>query len=135
MLNFSGVSSNKILHYIDVYLKEKLINIVIVHVGVNDLLNGNGQLKINQLSENIKKITQQCVSFWVKKIYVSGLVLTTRIDLQTLEIVHVLLSIFCEDNGFVYIDNRNIKGNFLYQDGLQLLDIGKKILERRLFLF
>ena len=42
MLNFSGVSSNKILHYIDVYLKEKLINIVIVHVGVNDLLNGNG---------------------------------------------------------------------------------------------
>ena len=71
----------------------------------------------------------------MKKIYVSGLVLTTRIDLQTLEIVHVLLSIFCEDNGFVYIDNRNIKGNFLYQDGLQLLDIGKKILERRLFLF
>ena len=71
----------------------------------------------------------------MKKIYVSGLVLTTRIDLQTLEIVHVLLSIFCEDNGFVYIDNRNIKGNCLYQDGLQLLDIGKKILERRLFLF
>ena len=63
MLNFSGVSSNKILHYIDVYLKEKLINIVIVHVGVNDLLNGNGELKINQLSGNIKKITQQCVSF------------------------------------------------------------------------
>ena len=36
MLNFPGVSSNEILHYIDVHLKEKLIDTVIIHVGVND---------------------------------------------------------------------------------------------------
>ena len=66
----------------------------------------------------------------MKKIYVSGLVFTTRVDWPTLERVHVLLSNFCGDNGFVYIDNRNIKGDCLYQDGLQLLDTGKKILER-----
>ena len=36
---------------------------------------------------------------------------------------------FCGDNGFVYTDNRNIKGDCLYQDGLHLLDTGKKILE------
>ena len=83
MLNFPGASSNEILHYIDVHLKEKLIDTVIIHVGVNDLLNENSQLKINQLIENIKKITQECVSFGVKKIYVSGLVFTTRVDLQT----------------------------------------------------
>ena len=81
MLNFPGASSSEILHYIDVHLKEKLIDTIIVHVGVNDRLNENSQLKTNQLIGNIKKITQKCVSFGVKKIYVSGLVFTTRGDL------------------------------------------------------
>ena len=120
ILNFSGASSNEILHYIDVQLKEKLIDTVIVHVRVNDLFNGNSQLKINQLIENIKKITQKPVSFGVKKIYISGLVFTTRVHLLTLERVHVLLSSFCGNNGFVYIDNRNRKSDCLYQDGLHL---------------
>ena len=80
------------------------------------------------------KILRKCVSFGVKKIYVSGLVFTTRVDLPTLERVHVLLSNFCGDNGFVYIDNRSVKSDGLYQDGLHLLDNGKKILERN-FIF
>ena len=65
----------------------------------------------------------------MKKIYVAGLVFTTRLDLQTLERVHVLLSNFC-----LYINNRNIKGDCLYQDGLHLLDTGKRILEHN-FIF
>ena len=68
----------------------------------------------------------------MKKIYVSGLVFTTSVDFPTLEKFHVLLSNFCGDNGFVCIDNRNIKGDCLYQDGLHLLDTGKKILEHNL---
>ena len=94
------------------------------------MLNENSQLKINQLIENIKKITQECVSFGVKKIYVSGLVFTTRVDLPKLERVYTLLSNLCGDNEFVYIDNRNIKGDCFYQDSLHLLDTDKKILER-----
>ena len=35
--------------------KKKLIDTAIVHVGVNDLLNGNSKFKTNQLIENIKK--------------------------------------------------------------------------------
>ena len=102
MLNFPGASSNKILHYINVHLKEKLIDIELIHVGVNDLLIRNSLLKVNQLIENIKKITQKCVSAGVKKIYVSILVFTRRVDLPTLERVHALLSYFCGDNGFVF---------------------------------
>ena len=134
VLNFQGASSNEILHYIDVHLKEKLIDTVIIHVGVHDLLNGNSQLKVNELIENIRKITEKCVSFGVKKIYVSGLVFTRRVNLPTLERVHALLSRFCGDNGFVYIDNRNITGDCLYQDSLHLLNTGKNILERN-FIF
>ena len=41
-----------------------------------------------------------------------------------------IISNFCGDNGFVYIHNKNIKGDCLYQDSLHLLETGKKILER-----
>ena len=58
-----------------------------------------------------------------------GLVFTTRVDLPTLERNHVSLSDFCVDNCFVYIDNRNIKDDSLYQEGLHLLGTGKKILD------
>ena len=68
------------------------------------------------------------------KIYVLVLVLTPRVDLSTLERVHVLLSNFYGDSGFIYIDNKNIKGDCLYQDRLHLLDTGKKSLERN-FIF
>ena len=108
---------------------------VIVYVGVNDLLNGNSQLKINQSIANIKKITQKRVSFGIKQIYVSGLIFTTRVDLPTLERVHALLSNFFGDNDFVYIDNSNIKRDCLYQDRLLLLDTGKKFQNVILFLF
>ena len=66
----------------------------------------------------------------MNKINVLRLVFATKVNLPTLEGVHVLLSYFCGDNGFVYINNRNRKGNCLYQDCLYLLDTGKKILER-----
>ena len=48
---------------------------------------------------------------YILKIYILGLLFTTRVDLRTLERVHVLLSNFCGNNGFSYIDNRNTKGD------------------------
>ena len=63
---------------------------------------------------------------------------TTRVDLPTLGRVHVLFPNFCINDGFVYIDNRNIEDDCFYQYVLQLLDTGalasKKVLERK-FIF
>ena len=39
MLNFLRSSSKQILHYIDIHLEDKSIDTVLLHVGVNDLLN------------------------------------------------------------------------------------------------
>ena len=50
--------------YIDVHLKEKLIDTVIVHVEVNDLRDENSQLKI------LKKLPQNVsVSEWRKYMF------------------------------------------------------------------
>ena len=48
---------------------------------------------------------------YILKIYILGLLFTTRVDLRTLERIHVLLSNFCGNNGFSYIDNRNTNGD------------------------
>ena len=39
MLKFTGSSSKQMSHYIDINLEDKYIDIVILHTGVNDLLN------------------------------------------------------------------------------------------------
>ena len=39
MLKFTGSSSKQMSHYIDINLEDKYIDIVILHAGVNDLLN------------------------------------------------------------------------------------------------
>ena len=131
MLNFPGPSPNEVLHWCS--FKRK-INWYRYRSCWSKWPARWKQPIENKPIENIKKITPKCVSFGVKKIYVSGLVFTTRVDLPTLERVRVLLSNFCGDNGFVYIDKRNIKGDCLYQDGLHVLDTAKKILERN-FIF
>ena len=66
--------------------------------------------------------------FGVKNVFVSWLVYTTGVDVYLLERVHVLILGFCRKNCSVYIDNRNIRKDSLYKDGLHLIDKGKAFL-------
>ena len=43
MLNFPGSSSKHMLHCIDIYLEDKSIETVPLHVGANNPLNNNSQ--------------------------------------------------------------------------------------------
>ena len=60
MLNFPGYSSKQMLHYIDIHLEDKSIDTVLLHVGVNDLLNDNSQSNVDNLMSNIHKIVEKC---------------------------------------------------------------------------
>ena len=66
--------------------------------------------------------------FGVKSVFISGLVYTTRVDVCLLERIHVLIFDFFRKNCFNYIDNRNIRIDCLYKDGLHLIYKGKAIL-------
>ena len=66
--------------------------------------------------------------FGVKSFFISGLVYTTRVDVSLLERIHVLIFDFCRKNSFINIDNRNIRSDSLYKDGLHLIDKGKAFL-------
>ena len=70
-------------------------------------------------------MVEKCCSYSVKNILLSVIVLTTRVSLIQ---VHNMISNFCNTNGLYYIDNRNIRADCLYKDGLHLIDKGKIVL-------
>ena len=93
------------LHYIDIHLEDKSIDTVLLHVGVNDLLNDNNKSNVDNLMSNIHKIVEKCKRAGFRNIFVSSLVYTARVSLAILERVHNLIS-----NACFYIDNRNMRG-------------------------
>ena len=91
MVSFPGATSNEILHYLDVHLTNSSADTVILHVGVNDLLEDNSQLKIENLGNNLRSMLEKCHAFGSKNVFISGLVYTTRIGLPVLERTHEMI--------------------------------------------
>ena len=131
MLNFPGASSRQLLHYMDIHLEGIQADTVVIHVGVNDLLNYSNQSRVDLLMKNIicmvEKV-EKCRNYGVNNIFLSGIVFTMRVSLDILIQVHNKISNFCNTNGLYYVDNRNIRADCLYKDGLHLIDKGKIVL-------
>ena len=104
MFNFPSASSHQLLHYRDVYLNDKAIFPVIMDIGINDLMTNSSRSSMGNLISNIKKVIEKCLIFLVKNAFITGLVYLK---------VHVLILDFCRKNCFIYIDNTNIRGNYI----------------------
>ena len=127
-LFFPGATSEQLLQYLDVNLNIYSPKTVILHVGINDLLNDSGDSNVEKLLKNFNEMIKKCRVFNVKNILLSGLVYCKRVALPLLEKLHLKVVELCSQNGVTYIDNRNIYSNHLYQDNLHLLHSGKRIL-------
>ena len=68
VFNFPDASSQQSLHYLDVHLNDKSIDVGIIEVIINDLLTKNSRSRsgMNNLTSNIKKITEKC---WLVGLY------------------------------------------------------------------
>ena len=69
--NFPGVNSVHINHHIIATLLEDKPDIVIVHVGINDVLNRFDQ---DQIIKNIQQIYITCKNFNVNQVIISRIV-------------------------------------------------------------
>ena len=71
MFNSSGASSHQLLHYLDVHLNDKLIDVGIIEVIINVLLTNSSRSRsgMNNLTSNIKKNTEKCLMFGVKNVF------------------------------------------------------------------
>ena len=102
---------------------------VLIHAGINDVLNNKSQSNTENLLSNIKYMVDKCRKVGVKNKLISGLVFSTRVSvLEVLEKIRKTPHAFCSSYSLTYPDNRNIRGVHFCQDDLYLLQSGKKIL-------
>ena len=120
MVSFSGATSKEILHYLDVHFANSSADAVILHVGVNDLLEDNIQSKIENLGKNLRSMVEKCYTYGIKNVFISGLVV--------LEKAHEMIVHLRSKLGICYVDNQNIRREHLWKDGLHLVESGKVIL-------
>ena len=105
MTSFPGAKSAEILHYLDVHLTNSSADVVILHVGVNDFLEDNSQLKIENLGKFLRSMVEKCLTYGSKNVFISGLKYTTRIGLPVLERTHEMIEPLCNKLQICYLGN------------------------------
>ena len=123
-----GGISNKLLFYVEPTFKNKKVDVALLHVGVNDLLNDENQGSVQNLLDNLKKITLKCKSSGVTRILNSGIVVNNKLTSTYILSVNQHICDMCQDNSFVFIDNNSTLTSSLFNDGFHLLEIRKRIL-------
>ena len=126
--SFPGGTSKELLYYAEPTLKSKIFDAAILHVGVHDLLNDENQDSVQNLLDSLKQIGLKCISAGVTRILISGIVVNNKLTNAYISSVNQRISNMSRDNSYVFIDNNNIPTSSLFRDGLNLLEIGKRIL-------
>ena len=78
---FPGATIENLNYYSNPTLEEDKPEIVIIHVGINNILN-NSNASDNEIAENIIKIGDKCSEHLVEKVMISGIVTCTGINPQ-----------------------------------------------------
>ena len=114
---------SKIFDTLDNTLEEDHPDIVIAHVGINNLLN---PVLANESDENIAEeiinIGKNCQRNYVEKVMISGIVKCSKINPSRIRNVNKLLSEKCKLHDYIFIDNDRIDNIHLWKDGLHLVD-------------
>ena len=76
---FPGATSKDLLHYIDRTLEDHSFEVVIIHIGVNDIISNRSSTNFDHVLKNIKNIVRKCRSYGIENIFISGLLQATRI--------------------------------------------------------
>ena len=62
---FPGATSKDLLHYIDRILEDNSSEVVIIHIGVNDIISNRSYPDFDHVLKNIKSIVQKCRSYGI----------------------------------------------------------------------
>ena len=81
-------TSNQLLHYLDINLQDIKTESVILHVGINDVLQNSTETNINSFSNNVQEMAERCHSSNVNNVFIFGLVYAERFNVKTIENIH-----------------------------------------------
>ena len=132
IVSFPGATTKRLLHYSLPTLKEENPEVVVIHVGCNNLSSKKGEvlsINVNEVADDIIKIGKACYDNGVSKVFISSLVYNKNFNKQKLiNEVNGILKEKCQTYGFTFINNDNIKKEHLWKDGTHLNENGKIIL-------
>ena len=66
---FPGTTSKNSLHVIDSTLKECSLETVVIHIGINNIINNNRSEIISAVLDNIKEIAEECKRYGAAKLF------------------------------------------------------------------
>ena len=129
MKSFPGATIKQLHHYSLPTLQDEKPEVVIIHVGINDLLSNNVNITPEkQIADEIISIGNTCVKNGVEKVLISSLIFCQRVEWERIERINKLLKEKCEVSGFIYIENNEISSRHLWRDGIHTTEGGKTIL-------
>lgn len=85
LLAFPGFTSQHFMYYLDSRLKDCNTERVIIHVGVNNIINDNSQSNIEKHISNLEKMIKWCPNYGVREIFISDPVFSMKFFLPMLE--------------------------------------------------
>ena len=97
-------------------------------MGSNNLLLEKNKADVNEIAENIVKIGIRCKENNVKNILISGILYTTRGNVNIVRNVNRRIEESCIENGFIFINNEQIQKIHLWKDGIHLINAGLNLL-------
>ena len=121
---FPGASIKQLEYYAVPTLNDESPNRIIIHAGCNDV--GDRNATPEEIAKKIEEFAMMCRSYGVNEIFISSLICRkNKILNDKIRRINFLTKLFCEEHGFVYIDNNNITEEDLWKDGIHLVQSGK----------
>ena len=102
-------------------MKNVKTDIVVLHMGTNDILNAEGDKDL--IAESVVDISKECDRLVVKDV----IIINTRRSSAFISAVNNILQDKCATHQFHFIDNSNIKKEHLWKNGLHLNRSGKEL--------
>ena len=116
--SFSGANSKQLNHYIIPTLVDDKPDVVLLHVGTNDILSNAND---TELANNIINIGLNCKNHGVSKVFISSILVMKNPKLNpVIRRVNDKLRELCEINGFIFINNGMITTDHLWRDGIHM---------------
>ena len=128
--SFSGAKTEDMKHYIIPSLNEQNPDVIVIHVGGNDINHRNKEsINEKELAKNIINVAMICRNSGVPDILISEILPKKSIALTAIiRRVNDEIKELCKEYNFNFISNERITRDFLCHDGVHLTDDGTRIL-------
>ena len=124
---FPGATVSNLSYYAKPTLDEEKPDVVMIHVGINNLLNQPPNQSTDKIVDDIINMGRECVSYGVEKVMISGITECKRIDSDRITNVSRMYNEKCKQENFIFVNNDVINHTHFWKDGLRINENGKVV--------